>query len=92
VRAGSLLPTHALRVDLYPTHLQHPRHMLALEWVLARNGSSRTAVTYEQLAGARAAPAQGSTPPPAPADGDDPPLVLPGRVADISPAAPQPRP
>jgi len=30
--------------------------------------------------------------PPAPADGDDPPLVLPGRVADNAPAAPQPRP
>jgi predicted deacetylase len=50
VRAGSLLPTRALRVDLHPADLQHPRHMLALEWVLGRAASSRAAVTYEQLA------------------------------------------
>jgi penicillin-binding protein 2 len=31
-------------------------------------------------------------PPPAPVDGDDPPLILPGRVADNTPAAGQPRP
>ncbi|HEY4428674.1 MAG TPA: DUF2334 domain-containing protein [Solirubrobacteraceae bacterium] len=52
VRAGSLLPTRALRVDVHPADLQNARHMLALEWVLGRNGSTRTAVTYEQLAGA----------------------------------------
>ncbi len=52
VRAGSLLPTRALRVDLHPADLEHPRHMLALEWVLARNGSLRRAVTYRELAGA----------------------------------------
>jgi predicted deacetylase len=51
VRAGSLLPTSTLRLDLHPGDLQHPRHMMALEWVLARCGSSRTAITYEQLAG-----------------------------------------
>jgi penicillin-binding protein 2 len=32
------------------------------------------------------------TPPPLPSEGDDPPLVLPGRVADNTPVAPQPRP
>ena len=52
VRAGSLLPTHTLRVDVHPSDLQHPRHMMALEWVLARNGGRRSAVTYEQLAAA----------------------------------------
>jgi hypothetical protein len=30
--------------------------------------------------------------PPAPVDGDDPPLVRPSRVADNAPAAAQPRP
>jgi predicted deacetylase len=52
VRAGSLLPTSTLRLDLHPTDLQHPRRMMALEWVLKRSARSRTAVTYEQLAGA----------------------------------------
>jgi predicted deacetylase len=50
VRIGSLLPTRTLRVDLHPADLQHPRHMMALEWVLGRAGSTRAAVTYEQLA------------------------------------------
>jgi predicted deacetylase len=50
VRAGALLPGHTLRVDLHPADLQHARHMMALEWVL-RSGSSRRAVTYEELAG-----------------------------------------
>ena len=51
VRLGSLLPTSTLRVDLHPADLRHPRHMLALEWVLSRNGSRRTAITYRDLAG-----------------------------------------
>jgi predicted deacetylase len=51
VRAGSLLPTSTLRLDLHPADLRYPRHMLALEWVLARSGSRRTAVTYRELAG-----------------------------------------
>jgi len=51
VRMGSLLPTSTLRVDLHPADLRHPRHMLALEWVLSRNGSRRAAVTYRDLAG-----------------------------------------
>jgi predicted deacetylase len=50
MRAGSMLPTSTLRVDLHPTDLRHPRHMMALEWVLAR-AQSRQAVTYRQLAG-----------------------------------------
>jgi predicted deacetylase len=51
VRAGSLLPTSTLRLDVHPAHLQHPRHMMALEWVLGRVGSRRAAVTYQELAG-----------------------------------------
>lgn len=50
VRAGALLPTSTLRLDLHPTDLRHPRHMLALEWVLQRAGG-RAAVTYRELAG-----------------------------------------
>jgi predicted deacetylase len=51
VRMGSLLPTSTLRLDLHPADLQHARHMMALEWVLGRNGSRRTAITYPELAG-----------------------------------------
>jgi len=51
VRAGSLLPTSTLRLDLHPADLLHPRHMMALEWVLARAGAKRTAITYRELAG-----------------------------------------
>lgn len=57
VRLGSLLPTDTLRVDLHPADLQHPRHMLALEWVLARAAPQRRAITYRELAGLGAAPA-----------------------------------
>jgi predicted deacetylase len=51
VRLGALLPARTLRVDLHPADLQHPRHMMALEWVLNRTASTRAAATYEQLAG-----------------------------------------
>jgi predicted deacetylase len=51
VRIGSLLPTSTLRLDLHPADLQHPRHMMALEWVLQRTASRRTAITYQELAG-----------------------------------------
>ena len=51
VRAGSLLPASTLRLDIHPAYLQQPRHMLALEWVLARTGEHRAAVTYRELAG-----------------------------------------
>jgi predicted deacetylase len=50
VRMGSLLPTQTLRVDVHPADLDDPRHMLALEWVLSRNGVRRSAVTYSELA------------------------------------------
>jgi predicted deacetylase len=51
VRAGALLPTSTLRLDLHPADLRHTRHMLALEWVLAHTASRRTAITYRELAG-----------------------------------------
>jgi predicted deacetylase len=50
VRAGSLLPTSTLRLDLHPDDLRHPRHMMALEWVLERSAHRRTAITYRELA------------------------------------------
>ena len=49
IRAGSLLCGSTLRLDLHPADLQHPRHMLALEWVLQRAGHEREAITYEEL-------------------------------------------
>jgi predicted deacetylase len=52
VRAGSMLPTSTLRLDLHPADLHNPRHMMALEWVLERAGTRRTAITYRELAGA----------------------------------------
>ncbi|MGA2319332.1 MAG: DUF2334 domain-containing protein [Solirubrobacteraceae bacterium] len=51
IRAGSLLCGNTLRLDLHPAALEHPRQMLALEWVLSRSGHRREAVTYEQLLG-----------------------------------------
>jgi hypothetical protein len=50
VRAGAMLPTSTLRLDLHPADLRYTRHMLALEWVLQRS-RFREAVTYRQLAG-----------------------------------------
>jgi predicted deacetylase len=49
IRAGSLMCGRTLRLDLHPADLQHPRHMLALEWVLARSGRRREAITYDEL-------------------------------------------
>jgi predicted deacetylase len=49
IRTGSLLCGETLRLDLHPSDLQHPRHMLALEWVLGRAGAERTAVTFEEI-------------------------------------------
>jgi len=51
IRAGSLLGAHTLRLEVHPADLDHPRHMLALEWVLRRAGHRREAITYEDLLG-----------------------------------------
>jgi predicted deacetylase len=54
LRAGALLSGTTLRLDLHPSDLDDPSHMLALEWVLKRAARTREAVTYEQLAFAAA--------------------------------------
>jgi len=53
IRAGGLLSGNTLRLDLHPADLQHPRHMLALEWVLQRAGRRREAITYDELVASR---------------------------------------
>ncbi|HXC23185.1 MAG TPA: DUF2334 domain-containing protein [Solirubrobacteraceae bacterium] len=50
LRAGALLSGATLRLDLHPSDLDDPSHMLALEWVLKHSARTREAVTYEQLA------------------------------------------
>jgi predicted deacetylase len=50
LRAGALVSGRTLRLDLHPSDLDHPNHMLALEWVLQRSVGDREAVTYEELA------------------------------------------
>jgi predicted deacetylase len=52
LRAGALMSGSTLRLDLHPSDLDDPNHMLALEWVLRRSASTREAVTYEELAAA----------------------------------------
>ncbi len=49
VRASSLLGARTLRLEVHPSDLDHPRHMLALEWVLRRAGQRRDAITYQDL-------------------------------------------
>jgi hypothetical protein len=51
LRASALLGGQLLRIDLRPSDLDRTRHMLALEGVL-RRARRRTAVTYDDLAGA----------------------------------------
>ncbi len=54
IRAGSLVCGNTMRLDLHPADLRHPRHMMALEWVLNRAGHRRQAITYDELVGASA--------------------------------------
>jgi hypothetical protein len=44
-----MLCGETLRLDLHPATLEHPRQMLALEWVLTRSAPRREAVTYEEM-------------------------------------------
>lgn len=69
IRAGGLLSGELLRIDLHPSDLEHPRQMMALEWVLARNGGRRRAITYEELLRTRAAAAAGTVAEAAPRPG-----------------------
>jgi predicted deacetylase len=48
VRAGALAAGRVLRLDLHPADFDRPRHVLALESVLAR-ARDRTPVTYDDL-------------------------------------------
>jgi predicted deacetylase len=48
IRLGALLCGDVLRLDVHPSDLQHPRHVLALEWAL-RHNRRRLAVTYDDL-------------------------------------------
>jgi predicted deacetylase len=48
IRLGALLCGDVLRLDVYPSDLQHPRQVMALEWAL-RHNHSRHAVTYDEL-------------------------------------------
>jgi predicted deacetylase len=60
IRAGGLLAGDILRLDVHPDDLQSPRQVLALEWVLARAGHRRRAITYDELL-AEAAQDRGAT-------------------------------
>jgi predicted deacetylase len=63
LRIGALASGTTLRLDLHPADLDHPSHMLALEWVLRHAASGREAMTYEQLAlAAEPQPASASQP------------------------------
>jgi predicted deacetylase len=61
LRAGALVSGSTLRLDLRPSDLDHPNHILALEWVLKRSAAGREAVTYDELASA-AGPSLGQQP------------------------------
>ena len=50
IRACALVPAMALRLDVHPSDLAHPRHMMAVERMLERCAAGRTAVTYQDLA------------------------------------------
>jgi predicted deacetylase len=53
IRLGALLCGDVLRLDVHPSDLQHPRHVMALEWAL-RHNQRRHAVTYDELLGGEA--------------------------------------
>jgi len=51
MRAGALLPQRTIRLDLHPADFDHPRHVLALQWVL-RRAHRHAPITYDELADA----------------------------------------
>lgn len=53
IRTGALLSGPAMRLDLHPGDLQHPRYMMALEGILGRAGKHREAITYDDLLATR---------------------------------------
>jgi predicted deacetylase len=52
IRIGSMLSAHTLRLDLYPSDLQHRRQLRALEQALGRGGRQRQAITYDEITAA----------------------------------------
>jgi len=50
LRAATLLAGDTLRLDLHPSDLALPSHMLTLDWVLRRSLQNRRPVTYDELA------------------------------------------
>ncbi|HUB77110.1 MAG TPA: DUF2334 domain-containing protein, partial [Solirubrobacteraceae bacterium] len=52
LRAATLLAGEVLRLDLHPSDLSLPSHILTLEWVLRRSLPRRRPVTYDELAAA----------------------------------------
>jgi len=60
LRAGARLSGELLRLELHPSDLDHPRHVGAVERVL-RHARDRSAVTYDELAGAGAGAGTGTT-------------------------------
>ena len=61
IRAGGRLAGPVLRLDLHPATLQHPREMLALESVLARESARRRPVTLGELPYPRALKIDGAS-------------------------------
>jgi hypothetical protein len=49
IRLGSLIGGEVLRLDVHPADLEHPRHVMALEWALAHSRGRREAITYDEL-------------------------------------------
>jgi predicted deacetylase len=58
IRLGGLIGGEVLRLDVHPADLDHPRHVMALEWVLARS-RGRAPITYDELLADTAAEAGG---------------------------------
>jgi predicted deacetylase len=50
LRAATLMAGDTLRLDLHPSDLALPSHMLTLDWVLRRSVANRRPVTYDELA------------------------------------------
>jgi hypothetical protein len=49
IRLGSVSGAGVLRLDVHPSDLEHPRHVMALEWALLRSGAQRDPITYDEL-------------------------------------------
>ncbi len=52
LRVATVLAGETLRLDLHPSDLTLPSHILTLDWVLRRSAGNRRPVTYDELAAA----------------------------------------